>query len=208
MVGVGSGCAAVALSTQQKNVEFCIVINWKTDRRVHLAIGLAIVFVGAKWLFTGSLLYAAVDMTAKPAEGQTSAGVTFSALLPVLFDLVIGGIIFLGGYAINLADIVFNRARQIVSPDTGQTVAVPPTSSEPLVDSASGMRQAILSLGDAAASNDLESIERLRIQIRKPYALASLSEAYGKGDTAAAAELVAELNKMHDVPAAKRKGGQ
>ncbi len=75
--------------------------NWKTDRRVQLAVGLAVVFVAAKWLFSGSLFYAAVDMTAQPADGQTSAGLTISALLPIVFDLAIGGIIFLGSYAIN-----------------------------------------------------------------------------------------------------------
>ncbi len=37
---------------------------WKNDRRVQFAIGLAIVFVGLRWLFTGNLFFAAVDMSA------------------------------------------------------------------------------------------------------------------------------------------------
>jgi hypothetical protein len=190
------------------------VINWKTDRRVHFAVGLAIVFVAAKWLFTGSLFYAAVDMTAKPADGQTSAGVTFSALLPVVFDLLIGGIIFIGGYAINLAEIVFGRVRTLVDSGGANTKAdgleghpTDAASQAVSLDSPASMKRAVDQLGDAAAVNDLELLEKLRKQIRKPYAMAALTEAYSRGDTEAAAVLVDELNKMLDTPVqSKRKG--
>ena len=189
------------------------MINWKTDRRVHLAIGLAVVFVAAKWLFTGSLFYAAVDMTAKPAEGQTSAGLTLSALLPIVFDLAVGVLIFVGGYAINLFDLLFGRVRQLVDPDTSQPQAVSGvagvTASESAVslDSPNSMKRAVDALGDAAAMNDLDQMEKLRKQIRKPYALAALNEAYSKGDTEAAAALVDELNRMHDSQPARGKKG-
>jgi len=194
-------------------VEFEIVINWKTDRRVHLAIGLAVVFVAAKWLFTSSLFYAAVDMTAKPAEGQTSAGLTLSALLPIVFDLAVGALIFIGGYAINLFDLLFGRVRQLVDPDTSQPQAVSGvagvTASESAVslDSPNSMKRAVDSLGDAAAMNDLDQMEKLRKQIRKPYALAALNDAYSKGDTEAAATLVDELNRMHDSQPVRGKKG-
>lgn len=190
------------------------MINWKTDRRVHFAIGLAVVFIAAKWLFSNSLFYAAVDMTSKPAEGQTSAGVTLSALLPVVFDLLIGGIIFIGGYAVNLAEIVFGRVKQLVDPNTGQPVANVSAAANPTaaaeavsLDSPNSMKRAVDSLGDAAAMNDLDLLEKLRKQIRKPYALAALNEAYTKGDTEAAAALVDELNRMHDSPVARGKKG-
>lgn len=190
------------------------MINWKTDRRVQFAVGLAVVFVAAKWLFTGSLFYAAVDMTAKPADGQTSAGVTFSALLPVVFDLVIGGIIFVGGYAINLAEIVFGRVKTLLDPETGQpqssaSLAGPSSveTSQVSLDSPASMKRAVDQLGDAAAVNDLELLEKLRKQIRKPYAMAALTEAYSRGDTEAAATLVDELNKMLDAPVARGKKG-
>lgn len=189
------------------------MINWKSDRRVHFAIGLAVVFIAAKWLFSNSLFYAAVDMTSKPAEGQTSAGVTLSALLPVVFDLLIGGIIFIGGYAVNLAEIVFGRVKQLADPNTGQPVAsvgtaAPAAAAEAVsLDSPNSMKRAVDSLGDAAAMNDLELLEKLRKQIRKPYALAALNEAYTKGDTEAAAALVDELNRMHDSPVARGKKG-
>ena len=193
--------------------------NWKTDRRVQLAIGLAVVFVAAKWLFTGSLFYAAVDMTQKPAEGQTSAGLTVSALLPIVFDLVIGGLIFVGGYAINLAEMLFGRVKQLIDPDTGQPVAPtvmssmagPSATVDPApvsLDSPGSMKKAADSLIDAVAANDVDKTERLIIQIRKPYALAELTEAYTKGDTDAAASLVSELNRMQSiVPTAGKKKG-
>lgn len=188
--------------------------NWKTDRRVQLAIGLAVVFVAAKWLFTGSLFYAAVDMTAAPSEGQTKSGIAFSALIPVVFDLAIGAFIGIGAYVINLAELLVGRVRSLVDPNTGQqtaaAVAAPASTAEPVsLDSPGSMRSAVMALGDAAASNDLDQLEKLRKQIRKPYALAELNDAYSKGDTAAAADLVDELNRMiESAPtSAKKKGG-
>lgn len=181
--------------------------KWKSDRRVQLAIGLAVVFVAAKWLFTGSLFYAAVDMTATPAEGQTKVGLTASALLPIVFDLVIGALIAIGGYAINLAELVLGRVKQLVDPVTGQPVAAsPPTAATDVVslDSPGSLKRAADALADAAAVNDRERGDQLWSQIRKPYALAELNDAYTKGDTEAANALVKELNDMHAAPAQAR----
>ncbi len=187
--------------------------NWKTDRRVQLAIGLAVVFVAAKWLFTGSLFYAAVDMTAAPSEGQTKSGIAFSALIPVVFDLAIGAFIGIGAYVINLAELLVGRVRSLVGqpePITHAATTVSAAAVESVsLDSPGSMRSAVMALGDAAASNDLDQLEKLRKQIRKPYALAELNDAYSKGDTAAAADLVDELNRMiESAPtSAKKKGG-
>lgn len=190
------------------------MINWKSDKRVHLAIGIAIAFVGAKWLFTGNLFYAVADVMQKPAEGQTKVGLTFTALLPIVFDVVIGGLIAVGAYSVNLAELLFGRARQLI--DKNQVATSPPDPSphvaavvgvDPSLDSPIAMKRAVDALGDAAAENDREQIEKLLKQIRKPYALAALTEAYGKGDTEAAAALVSELNGMLDKPVVSKKKG-
>ncbi len=69
------------------------------------------------------------------------------------------------------------------------------------------MKRAADALVDAAAANDRERGDQLWAQIRKPYALAELNEAYTKGDTERAAALVDELNKMHAAPPARAKKG-
>jgi len=187
------------------------VDNWKTDRRVQFAIGLAVVLVAAKWLFTGDLFYAAVDMTQQPADGQTQTGVASSAVLPILVDILVGGLVFVGGWVLNLGELLIGRIQTAINPPAqlAASQAVSQSSNRDAVvavDMAGTLRQSVISLGDAAAINDLDAMERLRVQIRKPFALAALNEAYGKGDTDAASLLVAELNKMHESASTKRKG--
>jgi hypothetical protein len=180
----------------------------KSDRRVQFAVGLAVVLVAAKWLFTGNLFYAAIDMTTAPSEGQTKAGLTLSAIMPIVVDVVVGVLVAIGTYVFNIGEYLFGRVQNARSPSPDTSHA---SESAP-ADSSTDMRAAVIALGDAAAMNDIESLERLRVRIRKPYALFELQQAYEKNDLDTVGELVVELNKMHGATAvaktASKKGGQ
>lgn len=189
----------------------------KTDRRIQFAVGLAVVLVLAKWLFTGSLFYAAVDVQRVPADGQTSAGVTVSALLPLVVDLVVGVLVSIGLWIMNAGEWLFGRVRSDMqasahpqSPlhaDTSQVASSPPVPS--VLVGLQGLNQEIvLDLGRAALSNDQEKLELIRWQLRKPQAIKELAEAYDQGDADTVQARKAELDAMLGVATKQaRKGG-
>ncbi len=180
-------------------------MDWKNDRRVQFAIGLAIVFVGLRWLFTGNLFFAAVDMSAEPANGQTRAGVTINAVLPVLIDVFVGSLIAVGAWMINLSELIVGKLKGSLSPPQAEPTAA--VASMPSAEDR--MRSLVIDLGRAAWENDLEKLEALRWQIRKPQAIAELSAAYDANDMETAASRKAELDKMLGLnPKSVKKGGQ
>lgn len=186
-----------------------------SDRRVQFAVGLALLLLAVKVMFTGSLLSSIEVMRgnvteAVRADDGTMTRVTVPAsqgMLEIAFDAIVTIVAGIGGYALTAIVLLFSRLQSMATPvETTISSSIEPPVS---VDSDSGLRKAVIALGEAAATNDLEAMERLRVQIRKPFAMESLNEAYREGNTTAAAVLVAELNKMHEAtPAAKKKGGQ
>lgn len=172
--------------------------NWKNDRRIQFAIGLAVVLVGVKWLFTGTPLFAIGDLQAAPAEGQSKASATATALLPVVVDLVVGVLVAVGAWVVNLAGMIFSRVSGSEAP-----------ASSVEADSSSKARQTVLDFARAAARNDLVAMESLRVQLRRPEALAEYRDACEAGDVEAASRLNEELAKLigGSVPAVTKKRG-
>lgn len=160
----------------------------KNDRRFQFAIGLAVVLVAVKWLFTGTPLFAIGDLQAAPAEGQTKAGATVSALLPVVVDVAVGALVAVGAWVVNLAGMIFSQVSGSKS-DSSPAVDV-------AVNSADKTRQAVIDFARAAAKNDREAMESLRVQLRRPEAIAEYRDACEAGDVEAVSRLNEELAKM------------
>ncbi len=162
---------------------------WFADRRVQFAIGLAVVLVAAKWLFTGSLLY-----TADTLESGETGSVT-TAVVPLVLDILVGALIGIGAWVVNLVEVMAGKVKQ-------------QTSSQPtgvrISNDSDAMRSNVIALGNAVAVGDTESIEPLMTMIRQPFAIRELSEAYSAGEIEKAELLSAELKKMHENAPVKR----
>lgn len=169
------------------------------NKWVHLAIGagfcVALIMVAAKWLFSDSLHFAAADIE----EGKTGS----AAMLPLVFDAVLGGLIWVGATLVFVFGWVFNRTRDFVN---GQ--GVPPTPAPSLVASGApshrlttqsdsqALQRVVLDLGNAVAINDQVTAARLQRQLRFPFALTEMNEAYAAGDLERGKVLAAEVEKL------------
>ena len=174
------------------------MFDWKNDRRVQFAVGLAIVLVAAKWLFTGTLLFAIADLQSAPEDGQTRTGLVTNALVPGFVDTVVGVIIAIGAWILNLGGMLAGMISSNLRP-------APAPAETSTVNDFDRRRNEVIEFAQAAADNDKETLEALRVQIRKPQALAELNEAYTVGDTESASRLKAELDAMVGAPVATRK---
>ena len=164
------------------------------DRRVQFAIGLAVVLLAVKWLFTGSLLMAADAID----EGKTGSVTT--AALPLVLDFVVGAMIAIGAWVVDLGGVLLGRI-------AGSAAASAPggisgAAGVLIANDADAMRSNVIALGNAVAINEADSIEPLMTMIRQPFAIRELSEAYTSGDIERAERLNAELKKMHGAGAA------
>ncbi len=149
------------------------------DKRVRFAIGLAVVLLAIKWLFSDSLLFAMSTIE----EGNTGSATT--AFLPLVLDFFIGALVAIGAWVIDAGSFLVGR----FSPSSQPAAA--------LSTDADSMRSNVISLGNAVASNDIDAIEPLMTLIRQPFAIRELSEAYTSGKMEEAERLSAELKKMH-----------
>jgi hypothetical protein len=201
--------------------------DWKTDRRVHFAVGLAVCLLAAKWLFTGSLLYSVeaiqgeVTRTVWDDQGNVKS-VPVSAFtagwLPLIFDFAITVMIGIGARVLVGAMSIFSGVKQAASEPSKLSKSGKSEAGKSETEaSASGlqlseqdqMRAAVIDLGRAAAANDVAALEQLRIALRQPQAMRELQAAYQAGDIEAANRLTAELNAMLEPAkaAAKKRGG-
>lgn len=187
--------------------------DWKNDRRVQFAIGLAIVLVAAKWLFTGSLMSDVEVMRGQVTEQvmdedgalksvpvPTSAGV-----ISIAMDFLIGALVTIGAWVLNLGGLLVGRL-------TNSTTSPSLVDEPPPVSEDEKTRKLAIALAAAAQSNELDQLEALRIQLRLPMAMDELRDAYQAGDLTAAGTLNAELQTLIAGPkpvtaASKRKAG-
>ena len=187
--------------------------DWKNDRRVQFAVGLAIVLVAAKWLFTGSLMSDVEVMRGQVTEQvmdedgslksvpvPTSAGV-----ISIAMDFLIGALVTIGAWVLNLGGLLVGRL-------TNSTTSPSLADESPPVSEDEKTRKLAIALAAAAQSNELDQLEALRIQLRLPMAMDELRDAYQAGDLTAAGTLNAELQTLIAGPkpvtaASKRKAG-
>jgi hypothetical protein len=192
--------------------------DWKNDRRVHFAIGLAVCLLAIKWLFTGSLLY-----SVEVIQGEVTKSVwddmgnvksvpvsTFlEGWLPLIFDFAITAFVAIGARVLVGGLSIFSGVQGVINGQVKPKVEPAEAVVQP-VGEQEQMRAAVIDLGRAAAANDAVALEQLRIALRQPQALRELQDAYRVGDIDAANRLTAELNAMLEpgkAAATRKRGG-
>ena len=170
--------------------------SWKNNKTLQFAVGVTLVVLLVRWLITGDLLFAAKTAAEQPQEGETKS----VALLGVLWPMFFEAMVILGASAIawacKLWDWLYGLVNQSTSPKpsdpaTDAAGAAAVESQQPMsVDSL------VQGLARAAATNDTATMAKLKVQIRKPYALDELAQAYNDGDAKRAEKLTTELNSM------------
>lgn len=188
--------------------------DWKNDRRVQFAVGLAIVLVAAKWLFTGSLMSDVEVMRGQVTEqvmdedgALKSVPVPTSAgAISIAMDFLIGVLVTIGAWVLNLGGLIMGKLTNSTTSPSLADESPPPVSEDEKT------RKLAIALAAAAQSNELDQLEALRIQLRLPMAMDELRDAYQAGDLTAAGTLNAELQTLIAGPkpttaASKRKAG-
>lgn len=187
--------------------------DWKNDRRMQFAVGLAILVMGISWLFTGDLLYAINILRGDAVrermdnEGNLSSVPvpTSVAVTSLVVNFAMGAVVAIGAWVLNLGGIVFGKL------SSGSQAAASGVSATNLPASDSEddrTRKLVVALATAAQANDREKMDSLRVELRLPKAMDELQDAYRAGDLELAASLNAELQDMIAGPKAtpKRKG--
>lgn len=181
---------------------------WRDNKTLRFAVGVTLTVLLIRWLLTGDLLFAVRSVAEQPAEGETKSVALVSALWPIFFEaMVIVGTAALA-WAFKLWDLLYglvNSASEkpaaVAAAGTSNTAAVaadgtdtavqPTVTQQPMsVDSL------VQGLARAAATNDTAAMNKLKVQIRKPYALDELNQAYNDGDVQRVEKLTKELTGM------------
>ena len=158
-------------------------MNWKSDKRIHFAVGVVLIFLGINWLFSGSL-FCAIAETADPTmddQGQRLSS-PIATWLPIIFDFLVGICIGVGAYFVQAVSWIFSGASR------SEEVTVP--SASPVAANPQ------LELARAAATNDREALLYQAGRVRAVYAREELSAAMANGDYKAAQQLFAELKQI------------
>jgi hypothetical protein len=182
-------------------------MNFFNDKRVRFAIGVAVsvatIALGLKWMFTGSLLSAADTID----EGKT--GSVSTAVIPLLMDFIPWLMIAIGTYVVTFFRAAFGAIQKATQPDGSTAAATATDGSTPgrLMTDKQALERLVLDLGNAVAINDLPLVAELQRQLRLTFALDELSEAYRSGDITLGKSLAAEVEQLiatandGDVPA-------
>lgn len=193
--------------------------DWRKDRRLLGAIGLAVIILGIKWLFTGSLLFD-IDVMRGVATRQVVREDGNTAAVPVervegvasvATDFVITALVAVGTWAVNLGEAIYlfvsrgvsriahmndsppTTATDLPAPVTYGSVAASLSVADPEV---SRRQDEVLNFARSAASNDKARMEELRIAIRKPRAVEELLEAVAQGDFEIGDVVYSELKEL------------
>jgi hypothetical protein len=170
--------------------------DWKNDRRIHFAVGLAVLVLACKWLITGSLL-----RSIEVLQGGVTTSVwddmgnvksvpvsTFmEGWLPLIFDFAVTLIVAIGAKIVAGSLTLFGGVRSTVSsPVVQANEAVP--SDEKAQALAWAQQLAI-----AAGANDKAAGDELWAKLRDYQLRKEIAAAVASGDMVAADSLLAEL---------------
>lgn len=156
------------------------------DRRVLAAIGFATVLVAIKWLFFGSLLSAADTID----SGKT--GSTTTAALPFIFDAAVWILIAIGSRMVMFGQFVYGKLTQ----QAPQLQPVTSSAASPTQPDSKSLERLVIDLGDAVATNNVDRVVELQRQLRLPFALKEMQEAYTSGDVQAGKQFAAEVETL------------
>ena len=186
--------------------------DWRNDRRLHAALGLAIILLAAKVMFTDTWTESVkvVSGSTKVVESVDVDGnvkaipvsVFTDGWLPMLLDLAYGVLVFIGGKFLAGALMGADLIRSTVTGKPNAPPAVEPASLDVTTDD---FREYI----KATKVNDADSVNQYRIKIRKPDACRELNQACIEGDFVKGDAIYAELKQLFDVspvPAKQKRG--
>lgn len=148
----------------------------KEDKRIQFAIGVAVLILAIKWIFSQTLSDAYLSYTAIEEDPEKLKNpMDFWAMIMPIVDIFIASMVGIGAYVIRSSEWLFGRIKDI----------------SPVVETG----DLIKDFARAAAINDEEKLINLRIQIRRPYAIGELTEAITNGDRSKANSLFEELTQ-------------
>lgn len=164
--------------------------GWKSNRTIQIVVGvlsLAVVMVAVKWLFFSANLENAVAVMVETPPDDAPRGVGFSLTWPAVLDAVLSVLASVGAF------VLTRVLPQLAAGFGGLWSSIAAGSSDDgHVADASSASGIVLELAQAVAKGSGE-VSRLMWQIRKPYALHELVEAYSLGDSESVERLNAEL---------------
>lgn len=160
-------------------------MDWKNNKRIQIAIGIAIIVLAMRWLFAPTLQDAALAYSAEPpADGNVADPLTGWALIWPVVELVLAMLAGLGAYAINLGDWLWGQVQGSSSSAAKATVAVasPDNVQRELIQ--------------AIATGNESARMRLEPMVRGPEAIREVSAALAEGEFGVAQERIAELEAL------------
>lgn len=166
--------------------------TWKNNKTLQFAVGVTLVVLLIRWLITGDLLFAAKTAAEDPQEGETKSVAILGVLWPMFFEAMV----IVGASAIAWACKLWDWLYALVNQSASSQPSDPATAAVAEVAAPTSVDGMVQGLARAAAMNDAAMMAKLSVQIRKPYALDALRQAYVEGDADKAAKLTAELNGM------------
>lgn len=166
--------------------------SWRENKTLRFAVGVTLTVLLIRWLLTGDLLFAVRSAAEPPAEGETKSVALLSAIWPMFFEaMVIVGTAAIA-WAFKLWDLLYGLLNQ-----SQATVATPTATDTPAIaQQPMSVDSLVQGLARAAATNDTATLNKLKVQIRKPYALDELNQAYNEGDVKRVESLTKELTTM------------
>jgi hypothetical protein len=153
------------------------MIDFKS-KRVQFAIGLAVILIGLKWLFSNTLGDAYLAFTAPEVEeGNTGNLLDLYAKLAPFIDIAVAFVIGVGAYTVRFGEWIYGKIKE----------------EEPVPETPQNSSDIIRDFAKAAAVNDPGALKELQFQIRQPYAIDELVAAVKEFDRDKVDVLLEEL---------------
>lgn len=174
--------------------------DWKNDKRLHAAIGLAVVVLALKWMFTDSLLRSVEVLQGNVTRDQWDNNVVTSVpvstflegWLPLIYDGVVWLLVAVGSRVLFGAISGVTAVKSLVQKQSA-VVDVKTQSVEAVVDTEGQLRSYVLSLGECAAQNDRTNGDLFWGKIREHRVREAFREAAASGDLETADAMLSEL---------------
>ena len=163
-------------------------MNAAKTRNLHLAVGIGVVLLLARWLFTGDLLFAVSGGVPQlEADGEpllSASGEQVKSVGPVVWTMAIETLIVIGAFVTSFATGLWDRLMTLI--DGVQTQAEQPASPQNIP----------MQVMQAIASKDAAELKNLQSQIRLPYAMNDLQEALLSNDRVKVDDLLDEIRGL------------
>lgn len=170
-------------------------MDWKNNKRIQIAVGLAVVVLAFRWLFSNTLSDAALAYSTPPLdEGQVGDPATALAMIWPFVELAMVILGAIGLYVLNLGDWIWSQMKGVADSEVSIKSIAPATEKTTTNVNPEVMQR---NLARAVAMNDDAEIGRLRVLVRRPYALGELVDAVNENDFSKAETLFGELRGMY-----------